>query len=180
MIVRTVTILLTVAFLTVAAQAPEAHAKEVKIGVMNLQVALNQSAEGKRILDRLKSNLAKEQDIITSKKEELVKMEEEIRSQGYMMSEKVRKEKEQRLRKLSREFERYREDKQAEFVNEQREGTARIYNDLMVVLHKYAKEQGYTIILEGGKQTPGVPGSLIYSDEAIDITKTVMDLYNKK
>jgi outer membrane protein len=162
-----------------AAHAQVAQAKEIKIGIMNLQLALNQSEEGKKVLSRLKANLAKEQDIITSKKEELVKMEEELRSQGYMMSEKIRKEKEQRLRKLNREFERYREDKQAEFVSEQRDATARIYKDLMAVLKKYAKEQGYTLVLEGGQKTPGVPGSLIYSDDEIDITKAVMDLYNK-
>jgi len=178
MIVRLSAFLLTIALITFA-HVPYASAKEVKIGVMNLQLALNQSVEGQKVLTRLKSNLAKEQDIITSKKEELVKMEEELRSQGYMMSEKVRKDKEQRHKKLTREFERYREDKQAEFVAEQRDATARIYKDLMVVLNKYAKEQGYTLILEGGPQTPGVPGSLIYSDAAVDITKAVMDLYNK-
>lgn len=160
--------------------AVPAYAKEMKIGIIDMQKALNESGEGKIVLEKMKEKLLKEQDILAKKKDELKKMEDELQSQGFMMDEAKRNKKDQTLRKLTREFERYREDKQAEFMAEQRDATARIYKDILTVLNKYAKEKSFTLILEKGQQTPGVPGSLIFHDNSLDITNEIISIYNKK
>ncbi len=46
---------------------------------------------------------------------------------------------------------------------------------IMVVVEKYAKDHGYTMILDvGSPQTP-----VLYRADSIDITKEVIDLYDK-
>ncbi|MDH5543501.1 MAG: OmpH family outer membrane protein [Nitrospinota bacterium] len=164
----------------VALLATDADAKEMKIGIIDMQKALNESKEGKVVLEKMKEKLMKEQDILAKKKDELKKMEDELQSQGFMMDEAKRNKKDQTLRKLSREFERYREDKQTEFMAEQRDATERIYKEILKTLNKYAAEKNFTLILEKGQQAPGVPGSLIYHDNSLDITNEIITLYNSK
>lgn len=155
-------------------------AEPVKIGVVDMQLALNETKEGRQILSKMKKKLQKENDILKKKGEELKKMQEDLKQQSFMLSEAARAEKEEKLRKLNREFERYREDKRAEFLNQQRKATEKIYKGLIVVLKEYAEKEEFTVIFEAGQQAPGVPGTIVYRNEAIDITRKIIELYDKK
>ena len=54
------------------------------------------------------------------KAEEVKKIRDELKTQGFMLSEQARTKKEAKFRKLGKELERYSEDRRAEFVSIQK------------------------------------------------------------
>lgn len=156
-----------------------APAAELKVGVIDMQRALNETEEGKRALDRLKSKLESENAAIKARQDELKKLDDELNKQGYMLSEAARAEKELKFRRLREDFEKYRQEKGDEFMRQQKEATEGILKKLLVVLDDFAKKEGLSVIMESSSRTQGMPGSVIWSDKKLDITEKVIDLYNK-
>ena len=75
----------------------------------------------------------------------------------------------------TKSFNRQVEDAQAELDQEQ----GRVLNELggrmLAVLDKYAKDNGYAVILDvSSQQTP-----VLFAANSIDVTREVVDLYNK-
>ena len=75
----------------------------------------------------------------------------------------------------TKSFNRQVEDAQAELDQEQ----GRVLNELggrmLAVLDKYAKDNGYAVILDvSSQQTP-----VLFAANGIDVTREVVDLYNK-
>ncbi len=157
-----------------------ALAAEFKYGIIDMQHALNDTEEGKKALGRLKTKLETENAVLKEKQDELRKLEEEITKQGYMMSDAVRSEKELKFRKMRDEFEKYREEKSAEFAREQKDATETVLKKLLGLVDGYAKQEGFGMIFESSARTQGMPGSVIWFDQKNDITAKVIELYNKK
>jgi len=157
------------------------YAQQGKIGVIDMQRALNDTVEGKKVLGRLKTKLNAEKAILDKKEEELTKMQNELNKQGFLLSDRTRMEKEERFRSLQRELERYQEDKREEFMRLQRNSTERIFKGLMKILDDYAKKKNFSLILEAGQANPNMPSPVLYYDEAtVDITAAVIKLYDEK
>jgi len=155
-------------------------ATEMKVGVIDLQFAINNSAEGKRVLANIRKKLQREAGILKRKESELKRLQEEIQTQGYLLSADVRAKKEETLRRRATEFKRYREDKSSEFNENKNKATGKIYTGLMDIVYEYAKKEGYTLIIEGGVKQGGVPNTLVYFDQKVNITKTIVSLYDAK
>jgi len=166
------------AIVGIIASAP-ATAAEVKIGIINMQRALNDTDEGKIALEKLRGKLESENKLLKGKQEELKKIEDELNQQGYMLSEATRAEKQEKYKRATRDFEKYRDEKSKEFVGLQKEATEKILRKLADILKDYAKAEGYTVIFESSPQTQGMPGSVIWADGRMDITDKLIELYNK-
>lgn len=156
------------------------QAKEFKVGVIDMPRALNETTEGEKIVEEMKLKISKENEELQKKEEELKRMQDAITKQGFLLSESARIEKEEQFSRLKRERDRFREDKQAEFLRMQRRATERIHQGLMKVLNEYAKRENYDLIVEAGQQAAGIPGFIVYFDETLDITDRIIELYNKK
>lgn len=157
------------------------YAQQEKIGVVNMQRALNETVEGTKILGRLKTKLNAEKEILKKKDDELKQMQNELNKQGFLLSDRTRMEKEERFRALQRDMERYQEDKREEFMRLQRQATDRIFKGLMEIVNDYAKNKNFSLILEAGQINPNMPSTVLYYDEAtIDITAEVIKLYDER
>lgn len=173
-------ILLCTAIMSLFTSAP-LYAQQGKIGVIDMQRALNETVEGKKVLGRLKTKLNAEKAILKKKEDELAQMQNELNKQGFLLSDQTRMEKEERFRNLQRKMERYQEDKREEFIRLQRNSTERIFKGLMEILNDYAKNKSFSLILEAGQANPNMPSPVLYYDEAtVDITAEVIKLYNEK
>ena len=172
-------IVLSVAFACFTFFAAPAEAAGMKIGVVNLQKAVNNTKEGQAGTKRIGDKMKREQGIMQKKEAELKSMQEQLQTQAYSMSESERMAKQEKLQKLALDFKLYRENVARTFQTEQQEVIKKIYNGLKNVITEYAKKQGFTMIIEGGT-APGTPGTVIYNDAEIDITDTVVKLYDAK
>ena len=166
--------------LSVFLAAAPLRAEPLKVGIINMPRALNETEEGKKILEVLKKKLTKENDELIKKQEELKKRRDELNKQAFLLSESARSQKEEEFGRLSRELDRFREDKRAEFVRMQQRGTEKIHKGLQEVMNDYAKSENYDLLLEAGQQAAGVPGAILYFKQAMDVTDKVIELYNIK
>ncbi|MEJ2182141.1 MAG: OmpH family outer membrane protein [Nitrospirota bacterium] len=160
-------------FLLALALAGTAYAadKDLKIGFVNLQKALNESESGVKtkaeLEDRIKENRAKIQEKV-KKKEALQK---ELERQSTALSEAAVQERKDEIQRLDRDIERMVSDANTELQKLQRQKEVSILKDLDAIISSIGKEGGYTIILPSDV--------ILYSREGVDITNTVIERYDK-
>lgn len=159
--------------------SPTLRAQNLNVGVIDMNRALNETKEGKIVLDEMKAKLTKENEELRQKQEELKKMRDALSKQGFLLSETARQQKEEEFRRKNRDVERFREDKRAEFARMQQRATERIHHGLMKVINAFAKSEKYDLLVEAGKQPAGVPGAVIYYDNALDITDEIISRYDE-
>lgn len=169
--------------------AEKAQAQRLKVGVVDLQAVLDDSARGKAAKDRLKALGQQLQQEIKSKRQfkeqkeqELQKIREEIRSQGLVLSEQARITKEEEFRKRVRELKRFINDTNnfiEDSTREFREKEVRETQLLLAAVRKVVQEIGaaekYTLVLEGNENAAVV----LFADQSIDITSQIIRNFDR-
>jgi outer membrane protein len=147
-----------------------------KIAVIAFQVAVGQTNEFQR-------NFADLQKKWDPKRQELKKLSDDVdastkalQTQGTTLSDAERASRAKAIDDKKKQLDRSAEDAQNDFQQELQElysGTAtKVYD----VLSNYAKENGYTLVLDvAGQQTP-----ILYAMPTTDITKAIIEAYNVK
>lgn len=166
---------LAVALVGAAAAAfAQGGAQPTKVGVINIQAALIGTKDGQRAAGELEAKRAPKAKDLEAKQNQINQLRETLNKGSNTMSaeqrEKLMREIDQRTKALNRDM----EDAQADFEQEQQ----RILNDLgqkiMSVIDKYARDNGYTLILDvSSPQTP-----VLYATNQIDITQEIIRLYD--
>lgn len=163
--------LLAVAVLATAA-APVGAWAEVKVGVVDLQRALNESEAGKKAKADFKVRVDKLEGQLKGQKDELDRLKEELERKAVVMREDER-------RKLTTDFEKKRldlkskfEESQAELQKKDQELTSQIIDGLQQAIKQIAESESYTLVLE--LSSSGV----LYHANAIDLTEQVLAAYN--
>ena len=143
---------------------------EIKIGIINPQAVLQNSAKGKEAIERLKAlQLAKQKKGEVIQKE-IDALEKEALSPA--LNQETRDRKAQDLQNKRVEIKRFAEDYQKEMGLAQQKEFEKIQGDLMPIIEKIAKADGYALILD--LNTAGVT----YFEPGIDITEKVVKAYD--
>lgn len=149
-----------------------AIAQELKIGYVDLRLALNESEAGKKAKTELESMIKIKQAAIDEKGKAIERLKGELEKQASVLSEEARKSKEEEIERNIREYQRLVQDSQAEVKKKESELTGSILKELREVIDKIGKEENYTLILEN------VEGLILYSKKDIDLTEKVIKTYN--
>ena len=151
------------------AQAP------TKVGIINIQQAIVATSEGQKAAKELEEKSA-------PKKKDLEKLQSEINGLRDQLNKMSSVGSEDQKRKLmadidqkTKSFNRQVEDAQAELDQEQSKVLNELGGRMLAVLDKYAKDNGYAVILDvSSQQTP-----VLYAANSVDVTQDVVALYNK-
>ena len=163
--------------------------KPLKVGVVDLQAVLDGSVRGKAAKDRLKELSVQLQVDIKTKREfkeerekELQKLRSEIQSQGLVLSDQARVDKEENFRKQVRELKRFIddtnrfiEDATQEFREREARETRLLLLEVRKVVQEMGKQDGYNLILEGNESAAVV----LYFHNTIDLTPKVVQRYDQ-
>ncbi len=165
-------VLLGVTFLF-SMQYSGALAGDVKVGVLDMKRLQQRSANFQRIKEELKKKYNAFQKKLDAERQQIEKLERDLKKQSMMLSLDAKENKEMELGKLTRHYkymvgEVTQEMKDAEF-----EATRKVGKEIEKVVEKIGKKEGYTLILEQGTM------GLVYYDDAIDITAQVIKAYDK-
>jgi outer membrane protein len=150
-----------------------AYAEDIKIGVVDLIKALNESESGKKAKTELEGLIKSKQATLDEKSKNIEKMKGELEKQASILSAEARKAKEDELERMIREYQRMVADSQGEVKKKENDYTAGIVKELRVIIEKIGKDEGYTVILEKAE------GIVLFSKENLDITDTVIKKYNE-
>ncbi|MCL4457269.1 MAG: OmpH family outer membrane protein [Nitrospirae bacterium] len=148
-------------------------AEALKVGIVDLFMALNESEAGKKAKTDLESLIKSKQTVIDEKGKKLEALKGELEKQTAIISAEARKAKEEELERLARDFQRIVTDSQAEVKKKEGELTGGIIKDLRDVINKIAQEEGYSLILERAE------GLVLYAAKPLDITDRVIKKHNE-
>ncbi|MFQ5691730.1 MAG: OmpH family outer membrane protein [Nitrospinota bacterium] len=159
---------------------------QVKVGIVDLNRAMEQSIGGKAALASLKKmgeqfrqQMIAKTESLRKMEDSLLKMRQDLRQKGLLFSEDVRREKEEELLRKQRAFQRarddlvrFRQEAESDFGRERRRVTRKVQLELRDVINRIAKKEKYTIILERSVV-------LFFDGERIDLTDQVIRAYDK-
>src|SRR5258706_15556314 len=166
------TIYVAVASAVLALAAP-AFA-EIKIGIVDLQRALNESAAGKKAKEQFKVEFDRMQGSLKGEKDKLDKMKEDLDKQGAVLKPDDRKAKADEFDRRQRDLRRKLEDSDAELRKKDQELTGDILKDLAQVIQDIGQRDNYTVILENSSS------SVLYGAKSIDMTDEVIRTFDAK
>ena len=154
------------------AQATPGNAKDVLVGVIDIQAAVTGTNEWKKEFASFKTKFQKEKVSITAKEKNLKKMIKDLNKQSMVLSPELKKKKEEALIKKKKDFERYVQDKNEEFAKSEKAITSIILKKMVKIVQDLGESKKFTMILE---KKVG-----IYFDPSVDLTALATRTYNKK
>ena len=160
----------TAAVLALAAPA----LAEIKIGIVDLQRALNESAAGKKAKEQFKVEFDRMQGSLKGEKDKLDKMKDDLDKQSAVLKADDRKAKADEFERRQRDLRRKLEDSDAELRKKDQELTGDILKDLAVVIQEIGQRDNYTVVLENSSS------SVLYGAKSIDMTDEVIKTFDAR
>lgn len=153
---------------------PSLAAADVKIGYVDLQRALNESAAGKKAKEDFRGQVERLETQLKGKKEELDKLKSDLETKGTVMADGQRRKLESEFEQKRLDLKRRFEDSQAELQKKDQELTGKIIQELQGIIKEVGDRDAYTLILELGSSP------VLYYKKSADITDDVLSVYNQR
>jgi len=147
-----------------------ANAAELKVGVVDVFKALNESEQGKKAKVELESLIKSKQTVLEDRGKTLEKLKADIEKQSALISADARKAKQDDFERQMRDYQRIASDSQAEVKKKENDLTGEILKELREIILKVSKDGNYTLVLEKAQA--------LYALDSIDITDSVIKAYN--
>ena len=170
--VQIIVVVLVFGFLFGSYNVREVAAAEGKIGFMDLQKAIAGTKEWKKSFTSFKVNFKKEQQRIKVREDRIKKMLENLNKQSFVLEPDLKKKKEDEFRKSKVDFERYVQDKNAEFAVKEKEMTEKMLKQMIGVIKEIGKKKKYNMVIEHK--------ALLYHNAGDEITDLATKAYDKK
>jgi len=156
--------------------AASAPAGPPKVAVIAFQVAVAQTNEGQRDFADLKKKFEPREQQLKTLSGEIDSLTKELQAKGATLTGTESTAREKSIDEKKKKLERDAQDARTDF----QQAMGDIYNGLASkvydVLSSYAEQQGYTLVLDEGRQG----GAVLVASPSLDITKPVVDAYNVK
>jgi outer membrane protein len=146
--------------------------ERVKIGFIDVQRAVSESQAGKRAKDRFQAQVKKAETDMLREKQELERLKNDLDKKGPLMKEEERRNLEADLQKRYVNYQRNAGDHQQELRQKENEIMGDILKELEQIVNEVGKAEKFTLILERSQ--------ILYSDQGIDITNRVIEVYNSR
>lgn len=181
---RSFVLILTLAsgmILSASAQTPAAATpvEPAKIAVISFQAALAQTNEGQRTYAELKKKYEPKRTEFKNLSDEVDTLTKQLQAQGASLNDAERASRVKTVEDKKKKAQRFGEDAQNEFQQEMQQMYSGLASKVYDVLAAYAKQQGYTLVLDVSETEQQAPLAL-YASPSTDITKIIVDAYNTK
>ncbi len=158
--------------LTIFIVSSNSSAAEYKFGYVAIQKAVIESAAGKDAMTKFQEEVKGIEDTILKEKASIEKLGEVLQKQSMMLTDSVRREKEKDYLRKQRDYERQVKDSKSEVQLKEAELTNDILEDLLPIIQKYGKDNGYTIVFEKNER------NILYASDSINLTNKVIAIYD--
>jgi outer membrane protein len=146
-----------------------------KIGVIEVQKIVQESAVGKESLARVQKIQQAKQDDLAKRQKELREMEQKIQDQGKSLSEDAMEKLQKDYQAKALDLKRFQDDAQRELEESQRKELGELEKRIMPVINEVAREQGYALVFNKFNS-----GLLFADDKAVDLTEAVITRFNSQ
>ena len=158
----------TAALVALPASAQSAQ----KVGVIEVQRIVQDSAVGKESLARIQKVSTAKQEDLTKRQTELRDLEKRIQEQGKSLSEEAMEKLQKDYQQKALDLKRFQDDAQRELEELQRRELTELEKKVLPVIEAVSKELGYALVFNKFQS------GLLYADDAVDITAAVIQKFN--
>ena len=157
-----------------AAMGATAQQLPTKVGVITVNGAIVGTKDGQKAAQQIDAKFSPKKKEFDARQNEIAQLQDQANKGGALMSEEKRAQLARDIDEKKKRLERDMQDAQEELQTEQQKILQGLGQRMMAVIEKYAKDNGYTMILDVGPNTP-----VLYASSAVDITQDCISIYDK-
>ncbi len=143
-----------------------------KVGTIEVQRIVQESAVGKESLARIQKVQAAKQDDLGKRQNELRDLEKRIQEQGKSLSEEAMEKLQKDYQTKALDLKRFQDDAQREMEELQRKELGELERRVLPVIEAVSKELGYSLVFNKFQS------GLLHADPGVDITDAVIQKFN--
>jgi len=153
-------------------RAQTAAPAQGKIGAINFQGAIANTAEGKKVMADLQSKYQPRQKALQTLNQQITALQDQLAKGVNTLSDeeqaRLNREAEDKQKQLKRDT----EDAQADFTRDRDEAVGKISQKMVRVIDDYAQKNGFSLILDDAQ----IP--VYFAAKEIEITADIIKLYD--
>ncbi len=146
-----------------------------RVGVINIQQAVAGTQEGQKAATELQARYEPKRKELEKKQAEIQALRDQLSRGSNTMSDDAKRSLTNDIDAKTKAWNRDTEDASADFQGDQDRLLSGLFEKMQVVIDKYARDNGYTVILDISSQSSPV----IYAALSADITNDIIALYDK-
>jgi len=154
--------------------ASELAQAQMKIAVVDLQLAIASTKEGKSAKAKLEKMTEKKQKELDDRVNKIKKMEEDMEKQLPLLSDEGKKDMMEKYKKEMASLQELYMTNQTDLAKRKKDLLEPILQKMGAIVQDLALSEGYTLILDKGD------GAVLYFQPSLDLTSEVIKLYNQK
>ncbi|MGD0735937.1 MAG: OmpH family outer membrane protein [Terracidiphilus sp.] len=163
--------------LTASAQTPApAPAAPGKVAVIAYQAAVAQTNEGRRDFADLQKKFEPRTTALKAQNDEIESLQKDLQAKSATLTDADRASRARTIDEKKKKLQRAAEDMRTEGNQALQQVMGDLGKKFYNVMVDYAKQQGYTVILDANEDQPTV----MYAADSANIGQAVIDLYNAK
>ncbi|HUD14896.1 MAG TPA: OmpH family outer membrane protein [Terracidiphilus sp.] len=161
------------------APAAPAPAGPAKVAVIEFQATVSQTNEFQRDYADLQKKYEPKRNQLKTLADEIDGLEKQLQSSGATLSDADRATRTKTIDDKKKQAQRFAEDAQTDLTGEMNDEYNKVASKVFDVLSAYAKQQGFTLVIDATENQQQAPVVLYHADST-DISKAVVDGYNLK
>jgi outer membrane protein len=155
-----------------APASPPAAAGPLRIGVINVERLVQESALGKEAFNRVKRINDQKKEEGDKLQKELRDLEQKLADQGSALADDKRETLQKSYQEKAIAFKRFQDDATRELDTAQKKELGELERRVFPVINQVGKEKGYTMIFNKFQ------AGLLYADDTVDLTDEVLRVFN--
>lgn len=161
---------LTTVFIVLLLLSPSSWARDIKIGVLNMQKLQEESPQIKDIMNRMQQRFEEPSKALVKMRDEIAKEEKEYTQNEVLMSPAKKKEVQKALVEKVKSFREKEVNLNKEMQTMRNQEFAVFQNKLTHLLNEMAKKEGFDLILTEG---------IVFVSDKLDITDKLLTKLKK-
>lgn len=176
---RTLALAATLAMVCAMAAHAQAAPSTSKIAVIQFQLAVTQTNEFQRNYADLQKKFDPKRQELQTINTQIDTMTKDLQSKASTLSPAEQQSRAQAIQDKKRQAQRMQDDDQSDYQSDMQDMINDMAQKVGSELQAYAREHGYTVVLDATQSQNQAP-EVLYWSPATDITKAVVDAYNTK
>ena len=137
--------------------------------------AIISTKDGQKAAAELNSKTAPKKKELEQKQNEINSLQDQLNKGSNTLSDTAKNDLYKSIEAKKKNLQREVEDAQADLEADQNKLLQQLGQKILAVIEKYARDNGYTMVLDvSSPQTP-----VLYASPSVDITKEIIELYDK-
>ena len=154
---------------TVACQA------QVKLATINMNATLAGTQDGHKAISDLNTKRAEKTREFEKKQNDILALQDQLSKGANTLSEAAKNALFASISARKKTVQREAEDAQADFESDEQKILRELGSKILAVVQRYAHDNGYTMVVD----VSASPSPVLYASADIDITKDVINLYDR-